>query len=198
MTYASDAGYVPDTPSFGIFFLMKVGADPALWIRLWSGFGNIRLPSDGIDTTGGTYQGLDFPTDLPGFDLAVNGEAAGVEFSISGVSATAVRLLGPSRADVSGSLVYLGILDLDSALQPVGVVDWLFEATAARPRSKRVGQDEGALYTITLPTMVDAYDREQTALAYWSPRSQDARSDGDRFFDQVPSMSVGMVIPWPI
>lgn len=196
MSFTSDPGYVPDSENFAIFWVLQVGPSEG-WVRVWSGAGDFMAPSDAIDTTGGLYKGLDFPTAIPDLDLAVNGQASGVEFSISGVSATAIRLLGVDRAAVKGSPVYMGIMDLDAELQPIGAIDWLFEATAGAPRSMRVWQDGKALRSIILPTVTDAYDRNQSALNFWSPTAQRALSPGDAFFDQTPQMANFMVIAWP-
>lgn len=196
MSFDSDDGFVPDTSNFAIFWMLQVGVSTN-WVRVWSGAGDFTLPADDTDTLGGTYKGLDFPTAIPDLDLAVNGQASNVDFLISGVSATAVRLLGVDRDLVKGSSVYLGVMDLDDEQQPVGPVDWLLEGTAGAPRSSRVWQDGRALLSITLPVQTDAFDRNQAALNFWSPTAQRVRSPGDAFFDQTPQMANFMVIKWP-
>ncbi|MBI1682393.1 hypothetical protein [Caulobacter hibisci] len=196
MSFTSDAGYVPDTGNFALFWVLQVGASDN-WVRVWSGAGDFALDPDDTDTTGGLYKGLDFPTAIPDLDLAVNGQASSVDFGVSGVSATAVRLLGVDRALVKGSSVFLGVMDLDDDQQPVGGVDWLFEGIAGAPRSSRIWQDGKALRTIVLPVVTDAFDRNQSALNFWSPPAQRVRSPGDRFFDQTPQMANFMIIKWP-
>lgn len=196
MSYDSDAGYVPDSSNFALFWVLQVG-DPDNWVRVWSGAGDFLVPADDTDTTGGLYKGLDFPTAIPDLDLAVNGQASSVDFTISGVSATSVKLLGVDRNAVKGSPVFLGIQDLSDDQQPVGSIDWLFEGVAGKPRSSRTWQEGKALRSITLSVVTDAYDRNLAALQFWSPTAQRLRSPGDRFFDQTPQMATFMVIKWP-
>jgi len=196
MSFDSDDAYVPDPPSFAIFFLLKAG-EPANWVRLWSGEGDYELPADGTDTTGGLYQGLGFPVGLPSISQAINGAASSLEFTLSGVDATAIAMAGVDRETVNNSLLYVGIVDLDEHQAPLTACDWLLEAQAGKPRTSRVGQGEGALRTITLPASTDFYDRNLAAVAFWSPTGQRARSPDDTFFDQIPAISAGMIIQWP-
>lgn len=196
MSFDSDTGYVPDTPSFAIFFLLKAGA-AADWVRLWSGEGDYALPADSTDTTGGIYLGLGFPVGLPSISQAINGAASSLEFTLSGVDATAVAMAGVDRHIVDGSMLYVGIVDLDDYQAPVGACDWLLEAMAGKPRTSRTGQGAGAVRTITLPASTDFYDRNLSAVAFWSPTGQRARSADDSFFDQIPTISAGMIIEWP-
>lgn len=197
MSFESDPAYVPDPPSFAIFFLMKVGADPANWVRVWSGDGDFDLPADATDTVGGRYVGLGFPIGLPELSQAINGAATSLEFTLSGVDATALRLAGVERDEVDGSLIYVGLVDLDESQQPATACDWLLEAQAGKPRVSRVGQSDTAVRTITLPASTDFFDRNLAATAYWSPTGQRARSPTDTFFDLIPTISQGMVIEWP-
>jgi len=197
VSFESDAAYVPDPPSFAIFFLMKVGVAAAGWIRVWSGEGDYALLADATDTTGGHYMGLGFPVGLPALSQAINGAATSLEFTLSGVDATALALAGVDRDQVDGSLLYVGIVDLDEHQQPMGSCDWLLEAQAGKPRTARTGRGDGAVRSITLPASTDFFDRNLSAVAYWSPTGQRARSPDDTFFDQIPTISAGMVIEWP-
>lgn len=197
MSFESDGSYQPDTPNFAIFWLLKVGDAPTGWVRLWSGAGDFDLPADDTDTTGGRYVSLGFPLGLPAFSQAINGAAASVEFSLSGVDAEAMRLVGVDRDQVDGALVYVGIMDLDEHQQPASTCDWLMEAQAAKPRVSRTGQGSRAVRTISLPCVTDFFDRNLAATAYWSPTGQRSRSGDDAFFDLIPTISAGMVIEWP-
>jgi len=196
VTYESDTGFVPDTRDFVIFFLLKAG-EAADWVRLTSAEGGFPVPADAIDTLGGRYDCLGFPNVMPVLSGAINGAYDEIEFSLSGVDLTAIRMLTTDRAIVNGAQVYVGIVDLDSALQPVGSIDWLLEGTAAAPRWERQGQGEGALFTISLPVSTALYERNQSAIAFLTPQGQRARSPDDAFCDMVPKMVAGMVVDWP-
>ena len=201
MSYESDAAYVADGPSFGIFFLLKASraspADPADWVRLWSGHGDFTLPADDTDTSGGTYAGLGFPVGLGALSSAINGAYTALDFTLSGVDATAVRLFGADRDIVEGALGYVGLLDLDETQQPVGTIDWLAEMIAGLPRASRQGQGDGAIVSISLPVLIGLFDRNQTAVSFWSATGQRTRSADDAFCDLTAKMSEGMVVAWP-
>lgn len=196
MSYESDSGYVADTRDFAIFFLLKAGT-AANWVRLTSVEGGFTVPADSIDTLGGNYTCLGFPTGLPILSEAINGAFDSIDFSLPGVDATAIRLLTTDRAIVTGAAVHVGMIDLDSAQQPVGSIDWLIEGKAAAPRWSRQGQGEGALFTITLPVSTALFERNQSAIAYLTPTGQRSRSSDDAFCDFVTKMQAGMVVDWP-
>lgn len=197
MSFDSDAGYVPDTPNFAIFFLLCAGATPADWVRLWSGAGDYAFPADAFDTSGGTYIGLGFPLGIPAISQAFNGSASSLEFSLSGVDATALRAAGVDRETVNMSLLYVGLIDLDEHQQPVGTCDWLTEAQAGMPRTQRVGNGSGSVMSVTLPASLDFFDRNLAATNFWSDASQKLRSATDTMFAFIARMNLGMVISWP-
>lgn len=196
MSFESDAGYQPDTVNYGIFWLLKVG-DPADWVRVWSGARDRRVAADSTDTAGGVYTGLNFPLEIPDFEICLNGQTGSGEFTMSGVGETAIRLLGVERDACQGAAIHLALQDFDREWQPIGSPTWLFEAIAARPKTSRQGLKSEATYTISLPWQNEFYDREEAALAYWGPSSQQRRSSGDRFMDRIPSMAERDIIDWP-
>lgn len=195
--FESDAGYVPETPSFGIFFLLKAGADPEDWSRLWTGEHDFDLPPDETDTAGGRYISVGFPTDLPAFSEAFNGSYVSLALSLSGVDATALRLSGADRDEVDGAAVHLGLIDFDQYAQPIGACDWLFKGTAGLPRASREGSGAGAVCTITLPVIGGMTRRNNAQFQFCSPVSQRIRSSTDAFFDRTPSYNAGTTVTWP-
>lgn len=200
MSFDSDAGFVPDATGFAIFFLLKQrGGDPVEsgWVRLWSGSGDFALPADATDTSGGIYKGLGFPTAMEGLSGLINGDFDTLNFSLSGVDATALSMAGSDRADVDGALVHIGMIDLDGAAQAVGTTDWLWEGCAGRPRTQRIGLGEGATMSVVLPVTTSFFDRNLASQSWWSAKSQRLRDAADKFFDGMSSMTSWLVLPWP-
>ena len=192
----SDDAFVPDTPSFAIFMLMKCG-EPEDYVRFWSGIGDFRLAPDAVDTDGGTYKGLPFPQGLPELSQALNGAFQGIEFSLSGVNTEILRLAGVDRNIVDGARVHLGIMDLGDNHAPVGGCDWLFQAIAGKLIMRRMGQGDQAVRAITLPATTAFKDRLLAPLAYLTPTGQRSRSSDDAFCDMTPAYSAASTIKWP-
>lgn len=192
----SDDDFVPDTPSFAIFLLVKCGT-PDQHVRACSVAGDYRLPADTIDTTGGIYTGLPFPNGLDQLSQAINGSFAGVDFSMSGVDATVLQLATVSRDLVNGSKVHLGIVDLGENFAPTGPCDWLFQAIAGKPIIRRTGQGDQAVRTVTLPTTTAFKDRHQAPIAYWTSQGQRSRSADDGFCDLTSAYSAQSTVKWP-
>lgn len=197
MSGESDEGYVPDAPSFGIFFLLKQGADPAKWVRLWSGDGDFPYPADAIDTTGGLYIGLGFPSGLPELTQCINGAFDNLEFVLSGVDENAIKLAGVNRHEVFGSSIHVGMVDLDEHQQPVGSFDWFLEARAGMPRIRRTGQGEDAVRAIVLPSSTAMIDRNTAEFGYWTPGDQRRRSPTDAMCDFTPKYGADTTVAWP-
>lgn len=197
MAYESDLSYTPDTTNYAIFFLMKQGASGD-WLRLSSLDFDIDVPASAVDTSGGVYTGLDFPLSIPELEGCLNGQTSSGEFILSGVSETAVNMLSEDSDDVIGSRIFVGVQDFAPGWAPIGSISWNFRAYAGRPRSSGRGGDENITYTMSLPWQTEFYDRNQAALAYWSPVSQRRRRAGDAFFDEVIKMAQGQVLTWMI
>lgn len=197
MSGESDAGYLPDGPSYAIFFLLKQGGDPAGWVRLWSGDGLHRLGADAIDTTGGDYIGLGFPANVPALTQCINGAFDNLDFVLSGVDQTAIDLSTVNRDQVFRSPIHVGLCDFDAAAQPIGTPDWLWEAKAGKPRIKRSGQGDTAVRAIVLPSSTAMVDRNVAAYAYWTPADQKARFPTDQGCDYTPSYAEDTTYAWP-
>lgn len=196
MAFESDANYVPDTTNYGVFFLMKQGADPANWVRLWSGVFDIDVPAGATDTSGGVYRGLNFPLDIPELEGCLNGQTSSGEFILSGVGETALALLAEDSDEVVGSRIFVGVQDFAPGWVPIGGIGWMFRAYAGRPSSRGVGGEDGFTFSMSLPWQTEFYDREQASVAYWAPSAQRRRRAGDAFWDEVVKMSAGQVIMW--
>lgn len=196
MSGDSDLAYVPDTPSFAIFFLLKAG-DEHDWVRLWSGDGDYALEPDATDTGGGIYSSVGFPAGLPALTQVINGAFAALDFTLSGVSALGLALAGVDRDLVNGALVYVGLVDLGAGQAAAGAVDWILTAEAGKPRTRRVAQAEGAERSVTLPTSTALRDRNRAPFSFWTRIGQRNRSADDSFCDRVSLYALDATVQWP-
>lgn len=195
--FASDGAYRPDTPTFGIFFLLKAGADPAQWVRLWTGEHDFDMPADAVDTTGGRYISLGFPAGLPVLSNVFNGSYTSGQFSLSGVDATAIKLFGADRAACNNAPIHLGLVDFDDNVQPIAAVDWMARLIAGMPTMSRQGQSDGAIRTISLPWVAGFFNRNLAPAEYLSGQAQRRLSPDDAICDNVYRMEIGLAVPWP-
>lgn len=164
--------------------LIRIGVPDVA--RLWSGSGPLYLPADGIETTDGAlYLGggeiLDGLTDV---EQLLNGTAARLDLSVSGVALETVRL---AREEfVAGSLVDIGTIEFDDLWQPYPA-RW-----TAQYRADKLSVDRGAgQRTITLSMGSDDTGRSTSPQSYWTPADQARRSPTDRIFDRVPGLNAG-------
>jgi hypothetical protein len=193
----SDDAYVADTRSFAIFFLLKCG-EPEQHLRATSVWGDFEVAADAIDTTGGIYRALPMPTGLQELSQAINGTFQGVEFALSGVGITSdfLQLATIDRDLVNGAAIHVGLMDLDDRQQPIGGVDWLFEAQAGWPKVQRSGSGARAIRTMSLPATAAFKDRHLAPIAYLTPQGQRSRSPTDAFCDNTPAYSAISTITW--
>lgn len=193
----SDAAFVADTPSFAIFFLLRCG-EPEQWVRASTVWGDIEVAADAIDTTGGIYRFLPFPTGLETLSQAINGAFQAIDITMSGVavSADVLQLANVDRHLVNGSRAHFGVMDLDERQQPASSLDWLSVAIAGMPRLSRIGQAGQAVRSITLPLTAAFKDRRLAPIAYLTPQGQRARSGDDSFCDRTPGYSAISSVTW--
>lgn len=171
--------------------LIRIATDPPA--RLWSGSGDLYLPIDAIETEDGArYLGggelLDGLTDIP---QLLNGTAARLELSVSGVALATTRLATEEAENVKGAAVDIGVVRFDDLWQPIGVT-W-----QARYRADKLTVTRGdTTRTITLSMGSDDTGRSNARQGYWTPADQARRSPDDRIFDRVPSLNAGTSRPF--
>lgn len=154
--------------------------------RLWSGSGDLYLPADGIETVDrARYLGggeiLDGLTDV---EQLLNGTAARLDLSVSGVTLETVRLA--KEEFVAGALVDIGIVEFDDLWQLIAVT-W-----TAQYRADKLSVDRGeGQRTITISMGSDDTGRSSSPMAYFTDADQRRRSPTDRFFERVAGLNAG-------
>jgi hypothetical protein len=161
--------------------LVRIGtSDPG---RIWSGSDDLYLPADGIETEGGARY-IGGGSLLDGFDdieQLINGIAARIPITVSGVTADTVRLT--REDDIKGAIVDIGIVEFDDLWQIVGVT-W-----TARYRIDKISISRGETRTISLSMGSDDTGRSRTINSYFTDADQRRRSSDDRIFDQVAAIN---------
>jgi len=174
--------------SAAIFF--RLATDPV--VRLWAGVGDFELPADLVETTGGTYKGMGELLNVPAVQQLINGLAERLTFQLSGVDATALRLAEEDADEVRGAQVNLGFLRLDSDLQPIFPVRWIWEGEAdSVPCAKTDG-----VRTIAISVGTNHTDRKRPGFETYTPANQHLRSPTDAGCDFVPLYTQGSTKKW--
>jgi hypothetical protein len=186
-----------DRQSPGWFLFVDAGGENA--VRLWLGFGSIRLPADTVGTTGGIYRGLGALLRLPSFSIPINGAFSQFDIGLSGTAVTpeVVRLTHEAKADLQGAPVYLGLTAFDKDAKMLGPVAWIAQGVVDTPGSNQAPGEGGAVRTILLSaTSGDPY-RNARETAYWSGIDQRRRSPTDAFCDLTNNWQLDTFERWP-
>lgn len=179
----------------GIFF--RLATDPA--VRLWSGFGDFRLPPDAVEPGGAIYKGGAALGGLPALNALINGVADRVVFQLSGVDNRVLALADAEAQSVRNKLVRLAVVFFGADWRALSNVAWLWTGLAdtlsvdepspgeGGDRVRSVSLSVGSLYT----------GRRRPALAFWTDPDQRRRSADDRFCERVATHTITMVKTWP-
>lgn len=178
-------------------WLMFVNCDPP--VRVWSGSQNFKLgAASGPDAIGGLYLGLGVLVGVPSLKVPINGAFSQHIFSLSGVSAEAMRLANADRDTVRGATVAWARIELDADSQPIGDPLWLWKGWVGSPRVTRDGSSVPPLRTIALVTASGSVRRRVRQFGYWTGPQQRARDPIDSACDQVSTYARGTDVIWPV
>lgn len=168
-------------------------------VRLWDGSGPY------LDADGELWQGVRLNEGLDQIESAMNGEAATLFLSVSGIDPEGANLAFEDleAGHVIGGTVQLLIQPLDQWDQPVGDAEVRFTGTIDNMPMDDVAQDEGITSTITLEVTNRFNLRTLTSGAVLSDVDQRARSailnpgaPADRFAERVPGLADKTIV-WP-
>lgn len=154
--------------------------DPA---RLWTGSGPLYIPADAIEPQDGALYlgGGELVDGLGDIEQLINGTAARIDITVSGVSAETMALWLQEKGSTQGARCDIGVVEFDDLWQIVAVT-WVQQYTIDKPGLSR---GDGTR-TITLSMGTDDTGRSRSLFSYWTPADQARRSADDRIFDQVP------------
>lgn len=168
-------------------------------IRLWDGSGPY------LDAEGYLWEGMRLNDGLDEIESAMNGEAATLFLSVSGVDPEAANLAFADleAGNVIDGKVELLLQPLDRWDQPDGDAEVRFTGRIDNMPMDETAQEEGVVSTITLE-VVNRFDlRTMTSGAVLSDVDQRARSavlnpgaPPDRFCERIPGLSDKTIV-WP-
>lgn len=172
---------------------------PARTIRLWDGAGPY------MDADGEVWLGAMLNEGLDEIESAMNGEAATLMLSLSGVDQTISDLAFEDleAGDVIGGRVQLMIQPCDEWDQPVGAAEVRFTGTVDNMPMDEAASEQGITATIVLEVTNRFNLRALTSGAVLSDVDQRARSailnpgaPSDRFAERIPGLADKSVV-WP-
>lgn len=168
-------------------------------VRLWDGSGPY------LDAAGEIWQGVRLNEGLDEIESAMNGEAATLFLSISGVDPEGVDLAfeDMEAGNVIDGKVQLLLQPLDEWDQPNGEPEVRFTGTIDNMPMDETANEDGVVATITLEIANRFVLRTLTSGAVLSDVDQRARSAvlnpgaaPDRFAERIPGLSDRTIV-WP-
>lgn len=170
-------------------YLLRIASDPPA--RIWSGAGPLVIPADIVEPAEAEYLGAGELLSAPDFQHLINGVAERLEFTVSGVSDTTLRLALEDAASTKGAAVHLGRIDFDEEWQQLGPVEWeaVFRADSLTVDSQ--GGNGTRKRTITLSVGSGDTGRSYAPQAFFTDADQRRRSITDAFFSHVARLTGG-------
>lgn len=177
-------------------YLLYVDSTPP--VRAWTGVGPIQVDPWGQDTTGGTYLGVGLLGGVPALAQLVNGTAARLDLSLSGVDSTIIDLATGGSDDIRMKPVSVGLIFMGEDWQPlstplcvfVGDSDVIRFASQSSPNGERSRE-----VTLSIGSVLTG--RRRPNYSYWTRAGQRARSGDDAFCDRVAGYNVDSELKWP-
>lgn len=181
-----------------VFF--RLDTDPA--VRLWLGFGNIEPGVNVYDATGAVYQGFGELANIPAFNQLLNGTAARVDFTLSGVSGEVLAIAAAGDADeVKGKRAAVGFGLMDKSWALLGEVHWCVSYVADYLSISQQPSGDATtpvVRTLALSCGTRFTGRRRPAFSYFSDQDQQGRFPGDAFCQQVGQYANGFNKNWPV
>jgi hypothetical protein len=170
-------------------------------VRIWSGPGELPVPSDTVETVDGAlYQGLGALPDLPTLESLFNGTASRIELSLSAPDEDGrLAALAESEAvSARNRQAVFGIWPFDRDWQPVGAVRWIRRGVSHGVSINQDGTDPARpTSTVSISIGSRFTGRRQGKAFFWTPTDQSLDAPGDRGFDNVSALSEGVEKKWP-
>ncbi len=183
--------------AFGLLLKTDDGGDPPAWARMWGGVGSFAIDADLIDTQGGVYSGVGELIDLPVLQQLINGLAERIEFTLSGVRAETLALIGSEAESVRDAPAHVWMRPLGGDLQPLGPPIWVWEGKADVLRVKRSGQLAAATRSVTVSVGSIFTGRRRPGFRNFTGPDQRRRSADDAHCDRAGLYNAGTTRKWP-
>lgn len=177
---------------------VRIATNPML--RLWSGVGDIAAQFVPLDPAGTVFRGIGELVGVPELQQLINGAAARIEFTLSGVSEHVLAVAAGEAAAVQGRTVHVGEAFFDDAWQLLGPVHLMWRGIADQlsiQQAPSTGIERPIVRTVTLSAGSMLTGRRRPGLSYFTDQDQQRRSSGDRFCERVSLYQQGVEKGWP-
>lgn len=162
----------------------------------WSGFGELLVPADIVVPEDSIALGAGELVNIPDLEQLINGTAERVDFTLSGVSQSTIRLAKEESPDVPGTRVDIGRMDFGPDWQQIAPVEWEWTGEARKLSVGSQNSENGRLRTLTLTVAAGDTTRSRAPLAFFTDADQRRRSPTDAIFSHVAGMSGGTSRRW--
>ena len=171
--------------SFGI----RIDCDPPA--RLWTGYIDLTVPADIVESSPAVYLGGGEILNAPDFETPINGTAERIDIQLSGASAEVIRLAKEEAESVKGAKVHFVRFDFDDDWALVNVeYEAVFRADKLTVSSQDA--DGGRQRTLTLSIATEDTNRNRAPMSYFTDQDQRKRSPTDAIFTYVSQITAGI------
>ena len=156
--------------------------------RLYNGFGELRT------NDGKVWQGIGNLGSIGGLKQAINGQAAPLELTVSGVDANFASQAKGDRANwyMRPVVVYLQFFGED--WQPLDMPFAMSFATMRQLTIDRQSNDDGMVYSVTIQAEGPFITRKRARYGYYSDTDQQKRFAGDRGCERTSGIEQHVII----
>ena len=165
-------------------------------VRAWAGIGDLAIPADVVEPTGGTYLGVGILGNVPALRQLIGGVAERLEFTLSVPSGEIFALADDQVALVRSAPVDVGVIFFDEDWQQSAVA-WLWNGTADVPSVSRTTNGLNVVRTVKISAGSSFTDRTRPKHTYFTNADQKRRSPTDDFCARVDLYSINSTIKWP-
>ncbi len=164
-------------------------ADPA---RIWTGFGDLIVPADIVESEPVLYIGGGELLSAPDFEHPFNGQAERLDIRLSGVSTRVVQLAQEQAASVKGAKVHFVRFYFDEYWQ---LSDVEYEAVFRADKLSFSSEDteDGRSRILTLSIATDDTNRNRAPQSFFTDQDQRRRSPTDAIFSHVSGITQGVL-----
>lgn len=153
-------------------------------VRLWTGHGRLAVG-------GTTYLGAAELLSIPDIKQFVNGVSQRIEFGLSGISDTAIRILEEERDSVHLAKSRFGRVAFDQDWQIISGIAWEWEGVADVLTIHSGPSDNGRTRSITVGMGNSDTFRSNRQPAFFTDADQRRGHPTDKFFSHVAKITAG-------